>query len=68
MHAQCDRVIATLHRRLDTETNADLHRGMHYPTRWDPFFTDFMTLAEIYHYPTQHFEFHQQQLTLDGHR
>jgi hypothetical protein len=25
-----------------------------------------MTLADIYHYPTQHFGFHQQQLTLDG--
>ena len=28
---------------------------MSFPTRWDPFFTPTMTLAEIYHYPTQHF-------------
>jgi hypothetical protein len=67
MGAQCDRVIAALHRRLDAETDADLRRGMHYPTRWDPFFTDFMTLADIYHFPTQHFAFHQRQLTLDSH-
>lgn len=37
---------------------------MHYPTTWDPFFADSMTLADIYHYPTQHFCFHQHQLTL----
>lgn len=61
-----DRVIAALHRRLDAETEVDLARGMHYPTRWDPFFTDYMTLAEVYHFPTQHFEFHRRQLTLDA--
>jgi len=60
-----DHVIAKLHRRLDTETDADLSRGMHYPTRWDPFFRDYMTLADVYRFPTQHFEFHRQQLTLD---
>ena len=27
-------------------------------------FKDVMTLADLYHYPTQHFEFHQRQLTL----
>ena len=37
---------------------------MRYPTTWDPFFTSYMTLADIYRYPTQHFRFHQRQLTL----
>ena len=32
--------------------------------RWDLFFKDFMTLADLYHYPTKHFDFHQRQLTL----
>ena len=41
---------------------------MHYPTRWDPFFADYMTLADLYRFPTQHFEFHQAQLTLTGER
>jgi hypothetical protein len=29
-----------------------------------------MTLAQIYHFPTQHFRYHQRQLTLrhGGHR
>jgi hypothetical protein len=65
MMATFDRVIASLHRQLATETEARLRRGMHYPVRWDPFFKEFMTLADIYHYPSQHFSFHQQQLTLD---
>jgi hypothetical protein len=60
-----DRVIAALHRRLDAESDADLARGMHYPTRWDPFFSDYMTLADLYRFPTQHFAFHRRQLTLD---
>jgi hypothetical protein len=64
--ARFDRVIAALHRRLNAETDAELTRGMHYPTRWDPFFVDFMTLADLYRYPTQHFDFHRRQLTLDN--
>ena len=68
MAALFDRTIARLHRRLDAESDADLARGMHYPTRWDPFFTDYMTLADVYHFATQHFEFHRRQLTLDPSR
>jgi len=64
MGALFDRVIAALHRRLDAEDEVDLARGMYYPTRWDPFFRDFMTLADVYHFPTQHFDFHHRQLTL----
>jgi hypothetical protein len=37
---------------------------MYYPTTWDPFFTGYMTLAALYRYPTQHFNYHRQQLTL----
>jgi hypothetical protein len=60
-----DQVIDALHHRLDAETDADLARGMHYPTRWDPFFTPYMTLADVYRFPTQHFDFHRRQLTLE---
>jgi len=41
---------------------------MYYPVRWDPSFNEFMTMADIYHYPSQHFGFHQRQLTLTGAR
>ncbi|MEV4561523.1 DinB family protein [Kitasatospora sp. NPDC049285] len=66
MGAQFDRAIIALHHRLDRESEADLARGMHYPVRWDPFFLDYMTLADIYRYPTRHFDFHHRQLTLDS--
>lgn len=67
MEIMFDRVIAKLHRRLDAETDADLARGMHYPTRWDPFFTDYMTLADVYRFPTRHFHFHRHQLSFGDH-
>lgn len=66
MGAKFDRVIGSLQRHLTAESEADLARGMHYPVRWDPFFKDCMTLADIYRYPTQHFDFHHRQLTLGG--
>ncbi|MFF4348867.1 DinB family protein [Streptomyces sp. NPDC001530] len=66
--AAFDRLIDSLGRKLSAEPEADLARGMYYPVRWDPFFKDFMTLADIYRYPTQHFDFHHAQLTLDSGR
>ncbi|MFS4091401.1 DinB family protein [Streptomyces sp. AF1A] len=59
-----DRVITFLHGRLDAERESDLALAMHYPTHWDPFFRDVMTIADLYRYPTQHFDFHRRQLTL----
>lgn len=60
-----DRVIAELERHLEREPDSPLRRGMHYPTSWDPFFTSYMTQYDLYRYPTQHFDFHRRQLTLD---
>jgi len=65
MDGRFDRVIASLRRRLAVETGEHLRRGMYFPRRWDPFFQEFMTFADVYRYPTQHFEFHRRQLTLD---
>jgi hypothetical protein len=64
MAAKLDRVVAALHRRLDAATSADLARGMQYPARWDPFFAGYMTLADLFRYPTRHYDFHRRQLTL----
>jgi len=63
MGPKLDRVVASLQRRLRREHPSDLARSMSYPVRWDPFFTPTMTLADVYHYPTQHFDFHRQQLS-----
>jgi hypothetical protein len=64
MVAKLDLLTMALEQCLRAETSVRLRSGMHYPVRRDPFFKDFMTLADLYHYPTQHFDFHEQQLTL----
>ncbi|MEO8828342.1 DinB family protein [Lapillicoccus sp.] len=64
MAAKADRVVAALHRQLDAETDDDLARGMHFPPRWDPYFGDWMSVRDVYHYGTVHFQAHQRQLTL----
>jgi DinB superfamily len=64
MGRRFDRVVAKLLRHLDQESDSELSRGMHYPNSWDPYFKAYMTLADVYRYPTQHFEHHRRQLTL----
>jgi DinB superfamily len=66
MGRKFDAVIAALERRLAAEPEANMNRSTAFPMRWDPFFKSTMTLAEVYHYPTQHFDFHKRQLTLSG--
>jgi hypothetical protein len=61
-----DRTISGLQESLQRETNAALERGMHFPVGWDPYFLDLMTLLDVYHYPTQHYDHHRRQLTLAG--
>ena len=58
------RTIEALHRELGNEDESSLRRGMHFPVGWDPYFKDMMTLGEVYHYGTQHFDHHRAQLTL----
>ncbi|ABG95599.1 conserved hypothetical protein [Rhodococcus jostii RHA1] len=60
-----DRVIASLQGSLARQTDADLQRSMSFPVRWDPFFTETMTVEQVFRYPGKHFDFHRQQLTLD---
>jgi len=60
-----DRVTDNLQRHLTRESPTALRRGMHYPASWDPFFKDSMTLADLYCYPTQHFDYHRRQVTID---
>lgn len=61
-----DRTCAALANRLARAADSGLARSMPFPPRWDPFFTDDMSLLDIYHYPWQHFDFHRKQLTLAG--
>jgi hypothetical protein len=57
------RVAAAQLLRADHETEAHRSRWMPFPTRWDPFFMPVMTIADVYRYPIQHFEFHRKQLS-----
>ncbi|WP_067834691.1 DinB family protein [Nocardia lijiangensis] len=66
MGAKLDRVIASLRCSLAAATEADLARGMYFPTRWDPCFTEYMTLEEVFRYPAKHYDFHRKQLTLSS--
>ncbi|WP_284548051.1 DinB family protein [Aestuariimicrobium sp. T2.26MG-19.2B] len=69
-HARMERLFDTttaeLARRLHAATADELARGMHFPTRWDPYFVDYMTLHAVLHYPTQHYDHHRRQLTLSA--
>jgi DinB superfamily len=64
MGGKLNRVIDALEQSLSRDHEDALGRGMHYPTRWDPYFRDYMTLADIYRYPGQHYDHHRRQLTL----
>jgi hypothetical protein len=64
MGKKMDRVIDALQRSLAAEHDGSFRRGMHYPPGWDPYFRDYMTLADIYRYPGQHYDHHRRQLTL----
>jgi hypothetical protein len=64
MAAKLNRTIDALETSLRRESPRALRRGMHYPVRWDPYFRDYMTLADVYRYPRQHYDHHRRQLTL----
>ena len=58
-----DRTIEGLRRGLARESEHTLALAMHFPVGWDPYFKDVMTVADVYHYPSQHYEHHRRQLT-----
>jgi hypothetical protein len=64
MIALMDRTIRALNLKLSRETEDGLALTMHFPTSWDPYFRDTMSVYDVYHYGTQHFDHHQKQLSL----
>jgi hypothetical protein len=58
-----DSTIEHLRDRFAGESDHTLELAMHFPVGWDPYFKDTMTVADVYHYPTQHYEHHRHQLT-----
>lgn len=53
-----DMVYTLIVRLLQMVSDDELQRGMHYPTKWDSLFSDYMTLADIFRFPMRHFYFH----------
>lgn len=49
---------------LARESEHTLTLAMHFPVGWDPYFEDVMTVADVYRYPSQHYEHHRRQLTI----
>jgi hypothetical protein len=64
MAALLDRTINALQRELASETDEDLAHTMHFPTAWDPYFKPTMSVLDVYHFGTQHFDHHRRQLSL----
>ena len=58
------RTMRALRRRLDRESEQSLALTMHFPTDWDPYFRPTMSVRDVYHYGTEHYEHHRRQLTL----
>jgi hypothetical protein len=58
-----DSTIGHLRVRLAREAERTLALAMHFPVGWDPYFKDVMTVADVYDYPTQHYDHHRRQLT-----
>ena len=54
-------MIGRLQRSVIAASEDSLNRGMH---GWDPYFNDYMTLRDVYHYATQHYDHHRRQLPL----
>jgi len=68
MERVMDRVTNRLIRTLDVAGDKQLQRAMHFPVDWDPYFRDFMTVQDVLHYGTEHYQHHRRQLTLSNAR
>jgi len=66
MERVMDNVTDSLTRTLNRASEKQLARGMHFPVGWDPYFTDYMTVQDVLHYATQHYQHHRRQLTLSS--
>jgi hypothetical protein len=61
-----DNVSTSLIRTLERSRDDQLTRGMHFPVGWDPYFREYMTIQDVLHYSTQHYQHHRRQLTLSN--
>jgi hypothetical protein len=58
-----DSICEALLKKAASIKKEEWQRGMYYPTKWDPNFSDFMTLEKVFHYPVIHFHYHVKQIS-----
>jgi len=58
-----DTAIRHLRAGVERESSRTLALAMNFPIGWDPYFKDVMTVADVYEYPTKHYDHHRRQLT-----
>jgi Mycothiol maleylpyruvate isomerase N-terminal domain len=58
-----DRTIHVLQQLLAHESESSLALAMRFPPDWDPYFQPTMTVRDLYHYGTVHFDHHRHQLS-----
>jgi hypothetical protein len=58
-----DYTMNVLQRHVAAESEQSLALTMHFPTSWDPYFRSTMTVLDVYHYGTEHYEHHRRQLS-----
>lgn len=59
MERLMDNATGSLIGTLDRASEKQLARGMHFPIAWDPYFRDYMTVQDVLHYATQHYQHHR---------
>ena len=58
-----DRVYNALLNKVASIQDEEWSHGMYFPARWDPNFSDYMTIEELFQYPIRHFYFHLTQIS-----
>ena len=58
-----DKAYYSLLKKINSIKDDEWEHGMYYPAKWDPNFSEFMTLEKLFHYPVQHFNFHRSQIS-----
>jgi len=58
-----DRVHFSILRKLNSIREDDWQKGMFFPIKWDPLFSEYMTVENVFHYMIRHFNYHLNQLS-----
>ena len=62
--ATFDLVHRRIVRKIEAMRAEEWNRGMHFPAKWEPRFSDFMTFEALFRYPGVHLRHHRTQLQL----